>query len=46
MDLPVADSSFGQGGSQKFFRDFADVAKQSQVSEVNYVILARVQGLP
>ena len=31
----LADPGFGQGGPQKFFRDFADIAKRSQVSEVS-----------
>ena len=29
------DPGFGQGGPQKFFRDFADIAKQSRVREAS-----------
>ena len=31
----LADPAFGQGGPRNFFRDFVDVAKQSQASRVS-----------
>ena len=31
---PLADPAFGEGGPRNFFQDFADIAKQSQASEV------------
>ena len=34
----VADPGFGQGGSRIFFRDFADIAKQSWASKVINII--------
>ena len=34
--IPLADPGFGQGGAPRiFFRDFADVARWSRVSEVS-----------
>ena len=38
MPHSVADPGFGQGGARIFFRDFADIAKQSQVSKVSNII--------
>ena len=34
----VADPGFGQGGPRIFFRDFANIAKQSRASKVNNII--------
>ena len=34
----VADPGFGQGGAKNFFRDFADVAKQSLATKANNII--------